>query len=215
MNSRYKEVIKLRKQGWTFPQIKKELTIPLSTISTICRKVGLNVNPKHRPISLEEIANWQLLYDTGLSVQEVAKQVNRARNTVRVRIITRKQNERTESYTEYMSKYIYNYKKRIKNILVKEHGGKCTQCGYDKNVKALQFHHLDPKQKLFGLASTTQSLDKCRKEMKKCILVCANCHIELEDEIFKLNNQNKNELKEDPTTTSCIGEIRKTINSRC
>ena len=23
-------------------------------------------------------------------------------------------------------------------------GGKCERCGYDKNISALEFHHLDP-----------------------------------------------------------------------
>lgn len=65
-------------------------------------------------------------------------------------------------------------------IIKEEFGGKCTVCGYDKCMDALQFHHLDPSQKEFALSSMRQgNLDKIRKEMAKCILVCANCHYEI------------------------------------
>lgn len=67
--------------------------------------------------------------------------------------------------------------------LVKMFGGKCVICGYDKYVGALQFHHKDPKEKSFGISQGYQrlSLDKLIEEAKKCILICANCHAEIED----------------------------------
>jgi hypothetical protein len=71
--------------------------------------------------------------------------------------------------------------KKIK--LVQELGGKCLLCGYDKCIRALHFHHIDPKQKCFGLsepAYRTASLKRARIEAQKCILVCANCHAEIE-----------------------------------
>lgn len=64
--------------------------------------------------------------------------------------------------------------------LKEEFGGKCSVCGYDKCSDALQFHHIDPSEKEFALSSRRQSnLDVLRKEMEKCILVCANCHAEI------------------------------------
>jgi hypothetical protein len=45
----------------------------------------------------------------------------------------------------------------------------------------LVFHHIDPDQKSFGLsASTSKALATLREEMAKCMLVCANCHGEIE-----------------------------------
>lgn len=60
-------------------------------------------------------------------------------------------------------------------------GGKCEICGYDKNYAALEFHHLDPNEKDFGIASDgyTRSWENTKEELDKCILVCANCHREL------------------------------------
>ena len=73
-------------------------------------------------------------------------------------------------------------RRAIKAIVVKESGGACLICGYDRSVKALQFHHLDPSTKSFGLADggLSRSLERVRAEAGKCVLLCANCHAEVE-----------------------------------
>ena len=67
-------------------------------------------------------------------------------------------------------------------------GGKCECCGYDKCVSALEFHHLDSSTKEFGIGQKgyTRSWDKNKEELDKCILVCANCHIEIHCGLVKL-----------------------------
>ena len=56
-------------------------------------------------------------------------------------------------------------------------------CGYDRCVYTLHFHHVDPTTKSFGLtAGKGRSLAAYREEAKKCVLVCANCHGEIECE---------------------------------
>jgi hypothetical protein len=67
-------------------------------------------------------------------------------------------------------------------MLVAEAGGKCSLCGYARHPAALQFHHLDPGAKSFGLGvrGLTRSIEKLRAEAAKCVLLCANCHAELE-----------------------------------
>ena len=64
----------------------------------------------------------------------------------------------------------------------KQAGGRCILCGYDEFPGALQFHHLDRKQKSFGLAmrGLTRSIAALRKEAAKCVLLCANCHAKVE-----------------------------------
>jgi transposase len=71
---------------------------------------------------------------------------------------------------------------RLKRILVEEAGGKCVLCGYSRCSRALEFHHLDPKTKEFSLAHNgrTRSIAKLRAEASKCVLLCANCHAEVE-----------------------------------
>jgi len=73
-------------------------------------------------------------------------------------------------------------RREIKRLLVAEAGGACAICGYDRSVQALQFHHLDPAGKSFSLAGggLTRSLQRARDEAAKCVLLCANCHAEVE-----------------------------------
>ncbi len=73
-------------------------------------------------------------------------------------------------------------RRNVKRILVDEAGGKCLICGYDRCLQVLQFHHLDPSTKEFDLGHTgvTRSLARARAEARKCILLCGNCHAEVE-----------------------------------
>jgi len=56
-------------------------------------------------------------------------------------------------------------------------GGHCAICKYDNPV-GLQFHHVDPHRKDFEI-STSLSWDRIVVELGKCVLVCANCHLEI------------------------------------
>lgn len=59
-------------------------------------------------------------------------------------------------------------------------GGCCKKCGYQKSLAALTFHHRDPKNKEFEIgAIIDHSWDKVEKELRKCDLLCFNCHMEL------------------------------------
>ncbi len=73
-------------------------------------------------------------------------------------------------------------RRKVKEILVAEAGGRCQLCGYDRHPVALHFHHVDPASKSFGLArrGITRSLEKVRAEAAKCVLLCSNCHAEVE-----------------------------------
>ena len=69
---------------------------------------------------------------------------------------------------------------RIKHKLVDMMGGKCSLCGYDKCIAALDFHHTS-KEKDFSIYELLKgsSEQNVLKEAKRCILVCANCHREI------------------------------------
>lgn len=67
---------------------------------------------------------------------------------------------------------------RVKAAAIKYLGGKCEKCNWNGNQAALQFHHKDPKQKDFTIGNVAnKSWDSIKKEIKKCILLCANCHM--------------------------------------
>lgn len=69
-------------------------------------------------------------------------------------------------------------RRRHKELLVAEHGGKCLDCGGIFPPFVMQFDHRDQATKSFALSGKfqTASLDRKREELKKCDLVCANCH---------------------------------------
>jgi transposase len=74
-----------------------------------------------------------------------------------------------------------------KELAVQLKGGKCVCCGYNKCIAALELHHLDPRTKEYS-SSGWRCLSKERmlEEIKKCVLLCANCHREIHAGIRKL-----------------------------
>lgn len=65
-----------------------------------------------------------------------------------------------------------------KENLIKVFGGKCCLCGFNIFPSALEFHHVNPEEKEFGLTGSglMKKMENQLEEAKKCILVCANCH---------------------------------------
>lgn len=81
------------------------------------------------------------------------------------------------------SEAVARRRRKVKELLVEYKGGKCERCGYDKCIRALDFHHKDRDEKSFGLSSKghTFSLSRGKTEVDKCELLCANCHRETHD----------------------------------
>ena len=72
----------------------------------------------------------------------------------------------------------------FKKKLLELNGNKCCRCGYNKCSEALEFHHLNPKEKDFTISAYNSSnWEDYLKESKKCILVCSNCHKEIHNNI--------------------------------
>lgn len=88
----------------------------------------------------------------------------------------------------------------LKYKLILARGGKCERCGYDKNIAALQFHHINPEDKSFTLDARTierKSDEEVIEEFNKCQLLCANCHMELHHpELIMENYQKFKELSQ-------------------
>jgi transposase len=82
-------------------------------------------------------------------------------------------------------------RRKIKRILVDEAGGRCVLCGYDRCIAAMHFHHVDPSEKAFHLSEqgVTRSLGIAREEAAKCVLLCSNCHAEVETGQATLHSQ--------------------------
>jgi len=68
--------------------------------------------------------------------------------------------------------------RRYKDMYVKQKGGCCQSCGFNKYNGALEFHHIDPSQKDSKMSKMTRRPDnpEVQRELAKCVLVCSNCH---------------------------------------
>lgn len=78
-------------------------------------------------------------------------------------------------------KIVVERQTKVKQQLVDYKGGKCSICGYARCLGALHFHHTEPEHKDFNLSKrrSTHFNNELRRELDKCILVCANCHSEI------------------------------------
>ena len=86
-------------------------------------------------------------------------------------------------------------RRNIKREAIQYKGGCCQRCGYDKYEEALDFHHIDPKTKKFGICRMlrkTVSWARIKKEIDKCQLLCCRCHREVH---IKLNEQKRKSKK--------------------
>lgn len=97
--------------------------------------------------------------------------------------------DRTRFYESVKGGYCKScFNKRIakrsidrKAQIVEYFGGGCVLCGYNKYQGALQLHHLDPNLKDPQYRNIRGwSWDRCARELEKCVLLCANCHAEVE-----------------------------------
>ena len=102
----------------------------------------------------------------------------------------------TKPLSDFFSNGLYNGKKKYKPTCkdceqhrrIERHWKKiesilgdvrCSRCGYDKNLAALEFHHEDPDAKEAKISDMKcASLEVLRKELEKCEILCSNCHRE-------------------------------------
>lgn len=81
------------------------------------------------------------------------------------------------------------WRRNTKKRMITAMGGKCAICGYDKCDSALEFHHIDPLQKDFGFGGVRaepKAWVKIVEELRKCVLLCSNCHREIHDNLLEL-----------------------------
>ena len=93
--------------------------------------------------------------------------------------MVRKDKRKYSDRSEYLKKAVDLRRKKLREMALEYKGAKCQNCGYDKCIQALEFHHLDPSIKDFSLSGVTKSWKNLKIELDKCILLCANCHREI------------------------------------
>ena len=102
---------------------------------------------------------------------------------------------------EYLIQAVKRRREKVRLTAISYKGGHCQICGYDRCIEALEFHHLDPSQKEFGISKKgyTRSWEKVKEEADKCVLLCANCHREVHAGMLQLPQA---------TVVEKLGELR-------
>ena len=87
------------------------------------------------------------------------------------------------------SNAVTKWRKSTKNKIVEAMGGECVCCGYNKCIESLQLHHVNPSEKEKAISywlRNPHAWDKIVKEIRKCVLLCANCHSEIHYGVTKI-----------------------------
>lgn len=182
------KVIELRLENYKYDEIYQKLKNEISKdkIRIICSLNNLTKNGinKNKP-SDEEIEEFQKMYNDGYIIREISDMFIYSRQTISKYIVKRKKLSE-DQLKKNRVKSLVEWRKRTKIKLVEYKGGECKCCGYNKSIKALEFHHLDPKEKDFTMSGKSWSFERLKKEADKCILVCNRCHVEIHDNLIKI-----------------------------
>lgn len=111
---------------------------------------------------------------------------------------------------------VIRFRQRRKQELVYIMGGKCSLCGYDKCIAALDFHHTDPNNKKFQLSSgNCRSWEEDIDEIKKCALLCSNCHREVHFYSLEISPTFNEERFTELNDIKVYGKAKKYFCSEC
>lgn len=163
-------------EGLTIERIAQRIGVSDSTVKKWLKRHGLRTRGAQRRVLLDR------LRDEGQAdIQLVCRKHGLTRH---ISVAS----ERRLRCATCRAEAVSRRRRKVKEILVAEAGGACVCCGYSRHGAALQFHHLDPSAKSFGLGvrGITRSIARLREEASKCVLLCANCHAEVEAGVTEL-----------------------------
>jgi hypothetical protein len=153
------------------------------------------------------------LFSQGKNVTEIAKILKRRTDTVRYHTDPIYKEKCLEKKRDYKKKIRAAKKKKI----IDRFGAKCQICFYDKCQNSLNFHHIDPSTKCFEVSDAICRLnipdEDLEKELKKCILICANCHNEIHAGMTEIPENVKNPLTIEVVVVECSRSLEVVISA--
>lgn len=190
-----KSIIELRKKGLSYKKIQLQLGCSKSIISDYVLKNNLYTQGAAK-LKVDDVLLGKIieLKGGGLSAVAIAPIVKLHPATVR-KYVSFKRIKSPITRRAQNSINVISWRRRKKVMLIEYKGGKCEICGYNNCVEALQFHHIDPKEKEFAISGKSTCFEKMKKEADKCVLLCANCHVEVHVGKIKLPDTINSSLK--------------------
>lgn len=186
------KIIQLRLEGKSYNEICNLLNCSKGTVSYHCSKVKSN-NSIIEKLSnkIEEpnltpcekiLLDW--LIEENICRNNIADALGVSYSWI---LKYTKENNIQRNFTPNKSKYhrVKRRRKHLKMLAVAAMGGECSSCGYNKNLSALDFHHINENNKDFQI-SKASSWKQVKNEIKKCDILCANCHREVHNPDLKI-----------------------------
>lgn len=189
------QVLSLRGEGFTYVEIMKKLGCSKATVAYHCSKMEGNEEIKARrkaekaramqvPEDKEEIVRW--LVADGVRRSDVADVMG-----LRKEVVQKFAKKNGYKMVRLLSSYerVRRRRRHLKMLAVTFKGLACQLCGYSKCLPALDFHHPNPEEKDFTIATNAnRSWKAVKAEISKCQLLCCRCHREVHAE-WNLNRE--------------------------
>jgi hypothetical protein len=187
LNPKEKEITPSRLNGKSWEKLKKEIDKCILLCANCHREEHQKIDDK---IELQNNIK-------SFMVDNFSNSILIGKNTRRTScyicdIVVTEENLASKKHTPLCkscnSKRIVNVAKNGKKRCVDYMGGCCSICGYNKCIRALEFHHLDPskKSKEYNKKFKLWNFDRQKKELEDCILTCSNCHREIHNKLQEL-----------------------------
>lgn len=157
------KIIELRKQKVSIKKIQKILGCSKATISKYCGMLANNDQITN------ELKLARIKSDHDNEIAEFSRRLGFSENIGVIR-------QRHTRIARRMWLAVYG-------------GKRCQNCGYDKCLSALSYHHKDPTQKKFEISDyKRRRLELIIEEAQKCVLLCHNCHSEVHEGLLDVSD---------------------------
>lgn len=109
-------------------------------------------------------------------ISKVCKDCHRKEDRESYKKHSKSRRQAIKTKTEFVMNWFRTFKSSLK----------CSNCP-ETHYATLQFHHTDPSKKDMNVSNMRYySIETIKKEIEKCIVLCANCHAK---EHWKLKNR--------------------------
>ncbi|MCD5390374.1 hypothetical protein LR007_00665 [candidate division NPL-UPA2 bacterium] len=95
--------------------------------------------------------------------------------------MAKKERRKYSDRRQYLIRAVHKRRRKIRLMTIEYKGGKCSICGYNRCIDALEFHHDNSSGKDLSISDKgyTRSWNRVKEELDKCVMLCANCHREI------------------------------------